>query len=552
MIVKPCTGRVLLPMLVSSLVSFAVSADDVPTTTIHEKINKVLVYPNAAEVIRDFSVSVSEGNQRIVVTELPPSVREFTTRIVGATPNVRITGVSKDIQSVKGSDPRVNELLAKIEQLEDQVGTHKDTIQTLELQLSFIERIVDSDNMDAVTKLMGDQAGLSNVLERVHQNTKSLLTSTREVKDAKRAAEKEIDMARNEIERIRAGEATEWASLELDVHASAPQELHLEVSYLTSAVRWNSTYRAHLYSESEQLLLDHDITVAQDSPEGWEDVQLVFSTATPATTIRRPQPRSVFVRLQDDLQESLAQDDELLVTGSYVRRSSFARPDALTISEYASTTRTYAYSALYGAPGRHSVPRTAAETEIRGIAHYEFDNVTVITKVMPRRNVSGFLTVEFNHAGTSPLPGGTLKAFVDGSFVGSTSTDDIFPDTEVELPMGVNRNVVVTVKEQGGLESDTGFLRNRKTEETHFLIEVVNNGSVESNVQVLDFYPVARHEDVKVEPHPDATPPSDEDVDDQPGRLVWSRSLAAGETWVILQRYSISYPDSKQIVIGQG
>lgn len=549
---KPCTGRVLLPLLVSSLLSFAVSADDVPTTTIHGKINKVLVYPNTAEVIRDFSVSVSEGNQRIVVTELPPSVREFTTRIVGATPDVRITGVSKDIQSVKGSDPRVNELLEKIERLEDQVGAHKDTIQTLELQLSFIERIVESDNMDVVTKLMGDQAGLSNVLERVHQNTKSLLTSTREVKDAKQAAEQEIGKARIEIQRIRAGEATEWASLELDVYASAPQQLQLEVSYLARDVNWNSTYRAHLYSDSAQLLLNHDITLTQHSPEGWEDVQLVFSTATPATTIRRPRPQSVFVDLEDVLQQSILSNKSIRVTGNYARRSSFDQADALTISESGPTTRTYAYSALYGAPGRHSVPRSSEQTEIRGIAHYEFDDVSVNTKVMPRHNQSSFLTAEFNYEGTSPLPGGTLKAFVDGSFVGSTSTDDIFPDTQVELPMGVNRNVVVTVKEQGGQESDSGFLRNRITEETHFLVEVVNNGSVESNVQVLDYYPVSRHEDVRVEPHPDATPPTEENVDDQPGRVVWSRLLAAGETWVILQRYSISYPDSKRIIVGQG
>ena len=79
------------------------------------------------------------------------------------------------------------------------------------------------------------------------------------------------------------------------------------------------------------------------------------------------------------------------------------------------------------------------------------------------------------------------------------------------------------------------------------LYEITNRRGSAATVEVIDRYPVAAHEDVEVTVPDDATPPTERDVEDQPGVILWRKDLGPGQSWRIDHQYLVSYPADKRI-----
>jgi hypothetical protein len=148
-----------------------------------------------------------------------------------------------------------------------------------------------------------------------------------------------------------------------------------------------------------------------------------------------------------------------------------------------------------------------------------------------------------------PLQSSKMTVYVDGVYVGETQMPTALRQAEMELPMGRDRRVEVRLESQGGEKGKQGIISKRKSESTDYVFEIINRRSTVSQVEVLDLYPVARNRDIEVTVPRSATPPDERDIDDQPGLVLWRKSLAIGETWRIRHQYEISYP-AKSVLSG--
>lgn len=512
---------------------------------VEPEISEVKVYISGAEVLRKFEVDVPQGRSRIIVQGIPSEVSDFDAYTSERGSDIRVVDTSTVIRhTTEPFSEAIVEIDEKIEALNQKIRLHEDDLKSIDMELEFVQKLVEhypTHNIHQSTDVANSVEIADEVLNLVRNRSKRAL-------EAKRATSIELKNAKTELVSLMkergamGGEQREFTDLSLGIVASQSSTTEFVVSYFVRTSSWRPRYSAYLDSRTNRVTIFHDAVVYQRSPEPWDEVMLTLTTANPRRNANPPQLFSHFV----DKQES-ATEAAMAVVGSRRSEALSVSGSALRKEDPLAITDSFAYTTVFEPNEPQSVDNNNSEHGIVGLGTYEFDDVKVTTTVIPRHDDLGYLTAQFNFDGQFPLPGGNMRCFVDGSYVGKVYVSAINPNEDVSLPLGRDDMVEVTLESQGGTKGREGFFRNRKVEETHFLVSIQNHRSTPSSIEVLDYYPVSRHEDVQVEVHDDATPPDKKDVDDRPGRLAWMKTVGPNESWKIVQRYSVSYPRDSDI-----
>ncbi len=541
-------SKTKLTIFAAAVAVFALNGSLLANTVVSPEVSEVRVYPHGADVIRQFVVDVPAGDHRVVIQGLPASVGDFDVRAIGSSSHVRIIDTKRTTKfDDEAFAAKARELDQKIDELNQTIAQHEDELLSIEMEVELLQGVVEQHPQQKVPDSHDVEASLQRtrgVLALVREGSKEAFDSRREVQRALNGAKKrlrQLHLERNQI----GGREMESAELSIGLVSIERKQTEFVVSYYSSQASWHSTYHSYLDSESKSLTIVQDAVVIQNSPENWQDVALVLSTTNPDRRTAPPRQYSQFVDLRE--KEELAEyAEELAVTGS--RRPELAArisaPRAMVSSgmRLIPPVSALPFSTEYRTSNPQSVANDSSEHGIIGLGSYAFDDVEIKTTIVPRHDDVGYLAANFEYDHDVPLPEGEMKCFVDDSFVGKVQVDNILPNEDVVVPLGIDQRIRVVVENQGGMKGDEGIFRNRRVEETHFLVLIENNGPTNSSLKVLDYYPVARHEDIRVEVHRDATSPSETDIDDRPGRIAWTKELDSGGTWEILQRYSVSYP----------
>lgn len=205
------------------------------------------------------------------------------------------------------------------------------------------------------------------------------------------------------------------------------------------------------------------------------------------------------------------------------------------------------FAVNYEIPGGSSVPNDSDEAVTLDLASFRFDT-ELVTRIVPRASTQAFLTARFTYNESVPLYRSDMRVFVDGVFAGFSEMPTALPKAEVLLPMGQDRRVEVKAESQGGEDGSGGIISRRKTEVTDYVFEITNRRDRPSIVEVLDRIPVARNREIDVDVPRTATQPSERDLDDQPGLIMWHNTLGAGESWRIRHQYTVTYPEKYELV----
>ena len=185
------------------------------------------------------------------------------------------------------------------------------------------------------------------------------------------------------------------------------------------------------------------------------------------------------------------------------------------------------FAVTYDMPGRSTITNDSEEAVTQDLASFNFDD-KLVTKVVPRESEQAFLTARFTYDQKLPLYSSNMTVFVDGVFAGNSMMPTALPQAEVELPMGQDRRIEVNAVALGDTSGDKGIVRKRRTEATDYIFTLTNRRATSSTVEVHDLYPVSRDKAIDVEVPKTATAPTETDIDDEPGLILWRKELAPG------------------------
>lgn len=544
----------------------AAFAAEVPASS---KIDAVTIFPSGAEITRLIKVKLEPGEHTLLIRDLTGEALPESIRVEASTASrLEIGSVDARIIGLSSGDPAIAQSARKriedqIEALNNSRRVEEGVIQASAMQRAYLE------NLAKLPQTTGG-AGGSAAREDWGALFSVIGTSMTEALKTSEAAVikmREIDRQLAELapQLANAGGDGRQDRTEIRVHVSAaePLEAELHLRYQTQSASWTPFYDGRLTigakDAAPSLVITRRASVQQNTGEDWDGVTLALSTTRPGATTSAPSLRPLVVDFaaaaklespgggymkQYNSRSDKRQSDEF----DENQFDQFQRRRRAT--ETIASARITAFQTVYSVPGR-TVIRSTGEAKRLQVGAEEIKPALMV-QTAPRIDQSAYLYARMMLPATaSPLLEGQVSLFRDGVFVGNGTMPQLAPGEEYDLGFGVDERVKVKRVVLENKRGQTGTFTTSYTEERRYAIAVRNLHDRPVQVRVFDRKPVPLHQDIKVEFQAQGMQPTETDVNDQRGVIMWQISAGPGEEKQIGFGYRLSAPAGTPVLYGE-
>lgn len=549
----------LLPPLAVSFAGIAHAADLKSAS----KIEGVTVYPQGAEITRIGKVRMERGEHMVMFNDLPAQAVPNSIRVEGkATGRLEIGSVDSRRVRVPSTDEAVAATERK--RIEDEIQKQRDSraqlsaaVEAAEAQKVLINNLASLPNRpvpNGASSADPDWGQLyATIGQRIAEAQRIILETQVKIRD--------VDLQIRDLETKLAQLAPtqqERTEVKVFVNAGAPLDADIVIRYQVTSASWTPFYDARLSTgtkaQTPSLQLVRRASIQQRSGEIWDNVAVSLSTARPNAGTAAPQLGTMTVDYESEMPPAPRPQ---VTSGGYGTRSVGAARqtaedrDAMAkvmpetaAEEMRATVEAQAFQAVYGIPGRATVPATGEAKRVQ-IDDMQLDPALTV-RTVPKRDDKAYLYAKLTMTAGTPILPGPVSLFRDQTFVGAGKLPLLSPGEEHELGFGVDDAVRVRHAIAEEKRGETGIITSSKTDTRNFRITVKNLHERAVNVVVLDQLPVSQNADIKVEVL-GKTAPSRKDIDDQRGVIAWDMKLEAGEERVVEHGYRVTWPAAKQV-----
>jgi uncharacterized protein (TIGR02231 family) len=558
------------PIALALLPLFATGAyaADLKSTS---KIESVTVYPQGAEVTRIGKVKMERGEHVLLFNDLPANTVSGSIRVEGkATGRLEIGSVDTRRVKVSSTDEAVVATERKriedaIEKLRDDRAQLSAAVEAAEVQKTLINNLAQLPTKAApangAAQAQPDWMQLYSMIgQRVAEAQKIILDTQIKIRET----DLQIRDLEGKLVQV-APTQQERTEVKVFVNAGGPLESDIVIRYQVTSASWTPFYDARLATgtktQAPALQLVRRASIQQRSGEIWDNVALSLSTARPGAGTVAPQLGTLTVDYEG---EGIVRQREIAptamtrsvgVAGGRVvaaaedadRRDKPAAPESVAAEETRASVDAQAFQAVYGIPGRVTVPATG-EAKRAQIDEMPLEPALTV-RVVPKRDEKAFLYAKMTIARGTPILPGPVSLFRDATFVGSGRLPLLAPGEEHELGFGVADAVKVKHAIAEEKRSESGIITSSKTDTRNYRITAKNLFERAVNLVVLDQVPVSQNADIKVELI-GKTAPTKQNVDDKRGVVAWEMKLEPNEEKVIEHGYRVTWPSAKKVIYG--
>jgi len=547
-----------------ALVSVSVLSAHAAERDVRSMLDQVTVYPDGATVTRIIEADLAAGDTTLVARDFPPGLDPSSLRVEGEG-RMRLLIGSIDARPPRAERPPANpELENRIEALKDERGALDDKVAAATARKKFAERFADSAPAGIGDK--GEARPLTEWRAAFAAIAEEVASANELIREAKlRQRQIDRDLARLESERV--ANPPRKMEVRIDLAADAATPATLRVTYTVRGARWAPLYDARLDTGSRErkpaLELVRRAEIVQQSGEDWNDVALTVSTVRTAKGGGAPELRPLIVRYLEpprpvtrseyapaQVQRQSAAVGDMLAAGrfGYADEPGTGTKTMQQTQERETELDSGGYQVAWRVPGRVSVATNEGAKSFR-IATAAIAP-SLVVRATPAIDETGYLEATFKHADEAPLLPGRVSVYRDGMFVGRSAIALTPKDETLRLGFGADDKVKIARAVMKKVEGSTGLISSSKTDEREFKITVRNGHAAPIAVAIEDQVPVSEIADVQVDLLPTTTPPSERDVKDRRGVLVWSFEAAPGEQREIRLGWRLRWPSDKAIVVG--
>lgn len=510
------------------------------------RVSEVTLYPSGAMVTRTVTVDIPAGESELRLTGLANNIEPEFLQVEISAPDVRIGQVRLSAAEARDAvNASVTALQEKIVTVRTEIQAVADSSAAAERRLKFLDSLAEgyakaslNSNNGGATSIGSLRAALE-LLQSGSEDASRLIRDNR-LKQSK--LQKDVSVLERELAVLNGG-ALSTVTAAITVNADRATRGDIRLRYYQEDARWYPIYEARLDSYTGALELAQQARVEQATDESWDSVILTLSTSYPSGDLISPEVDSEFL---DIVQPAPARNVDMLKRSAGISAAAAGLEEVVvTASRIRASVGDFAVN--YSIPGRTTVSNDSDEAITLDLERFQFAT-ELVTRIVPRQNTQAFLTARFTYTDSLPLYQSEMRVYVDGVFSGLSEMPTALPQTEVTLPMGQDRRVEVKSEIKGGEDGTRGVIGRRKSEVTDYVFEITNRREKPSVIEVVDRIPVARNRDIDVEVPKSATEPTERDIDDQPGLVIWSKNLDGGESWRIRHQYTVSYPAKMRLI----
>lgn len=526
------TNRMLTVLLAGvSFASLQANADDFTATA---PISDVVVYRDGgATITRKGTITLTAGRHSLTIDRLTKALDEDQLFISFDNPAIKLYG-SKTGTSyvVNPASDRQAEIQKKLEALQARDNALKSDEQAKDMQLGFLRSLNQKSDTQALPLDDWQKA-----LAFIGEQSAKLLADIETIRQDRRNLAEERAALMRELKDT-GPQRQDFTTATFEVETPTSGELAYSVSYFIEDAEWSLGIEGALNTASKSLTIRPTATVEQQSGEDWSNVSLALSTTAPSEDLGEIVQFPEFLTLYDPKEDA--------------SRMRFSKPQAMapmpTDAAYEEVvvtgtrieSKTTSFDRLYMIGGTVSIA-SSGDQEIFDLAETRTD-VELVVRANPSDTTTAYLFADTELKDFESLREVYPNLRRDGHYVGTGEWPNLVSNTPLQLPYGEDSAISIEYTEQAPNDGDSGLFGSKKVEEKRFLISVTNNHPEARTVEIFDQIPVAAHEDIKIRMLPDATKPTETDMDGKQGLMKWRKTLAPGEVWQIKHQYRVTYP----------
>jgi len=507
------------------------------------KIEAVTVYPSYAVVERLATLKLDQGERVLIFPGLPATLVEESVRAtVDPKDAVRLEDVRIEMWFLESpKDLDVAKLEDEIQKLKTQDKELANRIAILNEKLGFLKSIKVASASHASENLkMGKintntwTTTLSFLDTNMSENFDGILQA--EIQRGKIA--EQLETLNKQLQRARTTEPRKQKTIYIGISAQHEVEASVRVSYLMREASWLPIYELRANTVTNELELSYFGNVRQKTGEDWEDVDLTLSTARPARgahipeitpwylDIAWPMPRVTAKKAAPESPRYVIEKEEEVAA---------APPPP-------STAEAKGISVVFNITGKKQLP--SGEDAEKILIMRKSLPVTFEYATVPKLSPFAYLGCKGQNDSEYPLLEGNTSVFVDGDYVGQSFLQNVAPNEELELSLGMDEGIRVERELAKKIVRRKGLL-NKKIEEEHvFKIKIKNLKTHPCVISVKDQVPIARNasievKDIQLNPEPS-------EYDQEKGLLKWTLPLQPKEEKNITLGFTVSYSKGKR------
>lgn len=545
----------LTAALIASASPLAIGVAVAASIEANSRVDRVVLYPDAAVVTRQITVEIPAGSHEVIVPDLPHALDPASLRVEGSGDGRIVLG-GIDLKLRPASPKAEAELQKKLKALRAERDRLSDKIEAVEGRKAMIQRLATGGPEGKDQKPLD----IEQFMRAADAVGKGLLAANEELRGF-RIEEARLDEESAAIEAALGapGDAKPVRMAVLPVEAQTATRATLAISYRVTGAAWRPIYDARLDTRGAKpaLELTRRAMIRQNTGEDWADAALVLSTLRVARGTaspdlfaervgfyERPQP----VPLPAPVARSAPAAPEAMMMAAEAdqRRKQVVAP-RMALEEAQAVAEVSGFQAEFAIPGRIALPSGREEKSIRlGAEKLE---PQLRHKATPVVDPTAYLEAGFTWQGAAPILAGEVLLSRDGAFIGRGRLKDIATGEETRLGFGSDDRVKIARVPLTREAREPGLLGSTKSDEFRFRLDVRNLHAFPVEITLIDRQPVSEDREITVERLADMTKPDLETVDDKRGVFGWNASLKPQEAKSFINAYRLRWPAAREIRI---
>lgn len=533
---------VLLLVLSVSICCGAVFS--IGTTDVSGKISQVTVFSDRALVEQTAQISVPAGENKVVITGLPPTADRMSIRVSAKGIQALILG-GVEVVKVKYEDTVVQILKDSIQLMDDRLAEIKIEEDGLEIRKKFLESIA---SLGTPKPDKGQFTISANDLSATANFLKSQLADIASSKTILAKQKREIQKMRNELQErlnnILSGKGEKGFTVEVPFKNPAGGVAEFTIQYIVNGPRWLPQYDARYDEESGTVELAYYGTIVQSSGEDWQDSKIILSTTQPQLGIQPPTLDPWYLWVYTPRPPAPSGRGVMMEKATAMDMTLAPERAELQASYEETTPVMSGVSVVFHVPGKKTIPSDGQDHRVT-IVQLSLGATKQFTTI-PKLDEKVYLVAKVKNNSDYFLLQGEVAVFQGNSFIGTQRLHTpVAFDEEFTIALGPVQMIKVKRERIKQFQEATGIIGQNIRKQYGFVITLTNNSREEVSIEVLDQVPVSTDERIIVE-DVKTQPPLKPEADT--GKLAWQISLKPGESKKIEIMFAVKHPKDINII----
>ena len=256
-------------------------------------IKYVTVFLSGAEVVREGSVSIPQGNSEIILTGISPYAEAKSVQVKLASRDVTVLSVNHmyDLANSGATSEEMAKWQKKLESLNEQIARISNKVSVVQDELAFLQENRSIKGTSSGINL----ANLKSVNDYYREQNLNLRNQKLELEKELKQLREKRDIVTKEISQQ--GELDENPMGEVHIRVDAKRALScpVELSYYVENASWIPSYDLRSSGLGKPLELSYKATIHQATREDWNRVHLTISSLDPKISNTPPTQKTYYL-----------------------------------------------------------------------------------------------------------------------------------------------------------------------------------------------------------------------------------------------------------------